>query len=272
MRVDRRKAVALLTVIVGFLCGHSASCAELQLREVKTAYGPFWPERESKVYYQGKDGLFFRFIVSGFEPTAQHGYELESRIALMNAAGDTIKLQTLPQQGPLHYGTTSVVGYAAILIDESCIPGTYTASLTVKDKTSGKTSSHSTQITVKAEEWAIAQVSIYADAEHRQATTLSGVVGETKHYALNVIGFDREGVDCQITARILGPSGSEVSKHEWSKGLKREGILPSFAVLTFGNNLAGFSAPGSYRLILTAVDRIKNRSATLELPFEIRLP
>jgi hypothetical protein len=231
-----------------------------------------WPERTANVYYQGKDGIFFRFLVHGFKLTAQEGSELESRIALVNEARETIKLQSLPLQGPLCYGKDAVIGYAGIQIDHSCVPGEYKAVLTVKDKASGESISETKPVTIKPEKWAITQVSFFADAEHRQATTLSGVVGETKHYVLKVIGFDREGVDCQIVVRVVGPSGNELSKHEWGKTLKREEIQPNWAGLTFGNNLAGFSAPGTYRLIVTATDRIRNKVATSEFPFAIRLP
>jgi hypothetical protein len=266
----KKLLVALSLFIVVVVC--QPARAELHLTDFRAAYGPLWPERTKAIYYQGKDAVFFRFILKGFKPTAQNGFELESRLALVNSAGETIRLQSLPQQGALQYGADAVIGYAGVQLDQSCVPGEYKAVVTVKDKVSGQSVSESRQVTVKAEEWAIAQVSFFADAEHRQATSLSGVVGETKHYFLGVIGFDSDGVDCQITGRILGPSGNEVSKHDWSKALKKEEIPAGAAVLTFGNNLGGFSAPGTYRLILTATDRIKGRSSSCELPFEIRLP
>jgi hypothetical protein len=272
MRGAYRNALVTLGLVLGTMIACQSARAELRLTDLKAAYGPMWPERTSAVYYQGKDALFFRFIVRGFKPTAQGGFEFESRLSLVNSAGETIKLQSLPQQGALLYGRDAVIGFAGVQLDQSCVPGEYKAVLTVKDKGSGQSVSETRPITVKAEEWAIAQVSIFTDAEHRQPTSLTGVTGETKHYFLGVIGFDAEGVDCQITGRILGPSRNEVSKHEWSKTLKKEEIPAGAAVLTFSNNLGGFSAPGTYRLILTATDRIKGQSSTCELPFEIRLP
>jgi hypothetical protein len=266
------KSLGLIGIMVGTLISCQPAHAQLQLSNVKAAYGPFWPERKSAIYYQGKDGLFVRFVLSGFKPNAQGGFELNSQITLLNSAGETIKLQSLPLQGPLEYGKKAVVGYATLLIDESCVPGEYKAVVTVKDKVSGESASESMQIVVRSEEWAIVRVGFFADPEHHIATTLSGVLGESKGYTLGVIGFDHEGVDCQIGIRILGPAGEEISKHEWEKGLKKEEIQPAFSVLTFSNNLAGFSAPGSYRLVITATDRIKDRSASCEFPFEIRLP
>ena len=272
MRGIRLRALGITGLLIGTLVADQPAHAQLQLSNVKAAYGPFWPEREPAVYYQGKDGLFVRFVLSGFKPNAQGGFELNSQITLLNSAGETIKLQTLPLQGPLNYGKKSVIGYAMLPIDATCLPGEYKAIVTVKDKVSGRSAAETLPVVIKTEEWAISQIGFFTDAEHHVPTSLSGIVGETKWYTVGVIGFDHEGVDCQISVRILGPAGDEVSRHEWEKGLKKEEIQPAFSVLTFSNNLAGFSAPGSYRLVITATDRIKNRSASCEFPFEIRLP
>src|SRR5262249_52287621 len=118
-------------LLIGTLVADQPAHAQLQLSNVKAAYGPFWPERKSAVYYQGKDGLFVRFVLSGFKPNAQGGFELNSQIALLNSVGETVKLQSLPLQGPLEYGKKAVVGYATLLIDESCVPGEYKAVVTV---------------------------------------------------------------------------------------------------------------------------------------------
>jgi hypothetical protein len=272
MRGISIKALGIVGLLIGMLIADQPARAQLQLSNFNAAYGPFWPERKSTTYYQGKDGLFVRFVLSGFKPNDQGGFEVTSQIALENSAGETIKLQTLPLQGPLNYGKKSVIGYAMLPIDATCLPGEYKAIVTVKDKVSGQSAADTLPVVIKAEEWAISQIGFFTDVEHRVPTSLSGIVGETKWYTVGVIGFDHEGVDCQISVRILGPAGVEISKYEWDKGLKKEEIQSAFSVLTFSNNLAGFSAPGKYRLVITATDRIKNRRASCEFPFEIRLP
>jgi hypothetical protein len=272
MRGFISKAAVFSSLIAASLCASPAAYADLKLSDVQPAYGPFWPERKSPVYYQGNDGLFVRYILNGFQPNAQGGFELSSQITLLNSAGETVKLQTLPLQGTPMFGKKCVVGYATLQFDAACVPGDYKAVVTVKDKVSGQSVSQTMPITVKAEEWAITHVGFFADPDHRVQTTLSGVVGESKGYALGIIGFDHDRVDCRIGVRILAADGEEISKHEWDKGLKREEIQPNFAAITFSNNLGGFSAPGKYRLIITAFDKLKNRTASCEFPFEIRLP
>jgi hypothetical protein len=252
----------------------AASQPELKIENIQASYGAIWPERKALVYYLPLDDISFRFLIKGLlRDRTENTIDAEIVTELRDVKDNLARLETTPWKHTVCYGGDSFIGQGVMELRDSPLPpGAYSFSVTVKDRRSLRMCNFRRGIVLKGDEWGVGRAGFFSDAGHSHQTPLSGVPGETKHFWLTVTGFDREQVNCVATVQILDQNRCPVDKpFEFTIANNDAQDLRRRRAIDVHGKLPTFTRPGDFMLLITVVDKARERVAKFEAPFHVSL-
>jgi hypothetical protein len=250
--------------------------AKLEIVKVETTQGPLGPERKQLDVYP-LDEVFFRYQVTGVKVDAEGKTDIETAIHLINPNGRKIPIEKPSVQRQLSLGGNTYTGHAALSVppSEKAPAGEYTVTVELHDRLAKESARFERKFTIKPTTFQIINPRFYRDPDGKIPAPAGGLVGETIHFKLRVIGFDKskKKVQTALTVHILGEDGKEIV--DKPRVIKAEVTSPEDAAKSTQVNFNGviyLNRPGNFTLRLTVQDVIADKSTSWETPFKVVAP
>lgn len=260
--------------LAGLLVLASTASAELELRDIQAVHGPLGPPRESLEFYP-LDEIVFRFQVAGLQTDAKGRCEAELSFRLTNPQGQMVLNQSGPVQQPLMLAGDTVPSHVRVAVGPSAPAGDYQLVVTFRDKLSNESVSFERTLTCKPATFQILTPRFSHDKEGKIPAGLRGLVGESLHFQLKVVGFDRtqEKIHTVMTAQVLDQTGAELLPEPIviNAEVTDPQQVPQVAQLNF-SGAVGLNRPGEFTLRITVEDQLGTSSDTFEAPLEVEMP
>jgi hypothetical protein len=264
----------LVTAAVVLLLGATAAHAKLEIKDIKAVHGMYGPERKDLDVLPG-DELFFRFTIDGVEVDAEGKVNCLLTVHLKDANGKELLNQNSPLQGVLALGGKTLVSSAYINFGDAVAAGAYTLTVTVEDKQGNAKAAFERKLKCVPAQFAIVAPRFFHDADNKAPSAIGGMVGESLHFRLKSIGFERTGgkIDNEMLVDVLDGAGKSVL----TKPIKAELItddaetVKKTSSLIFRGDLA-LNRAGTFTLRITVTDRLAKRSAKFEAPLKVIEP
>jgi len=264
----------LLSAAAAMLLISSAAHAKLEIKDVKAVHGMYGPERKDLDVYPG-DEIFFRFSIDGVAVDADGKVNCLLTVHLEDADGKELLNQRSPLQGVLALGGKSLLSSAYVNFGDAVAAGTYKLTVTVEDKQGEGKDTFTRQLKCVPAEFAIVAPRFFHDAENKAPSPIGGLVGESLHFRLKSIGFERGGgkIDNEMLVDVLDAGGKSVLTKPIHAELVTDDadMVKKASSLTFRGNLA-LNRSGTFTLRITLTDRLSKRSAKFEAPLKVMAP
>ena len=262
-------------VFLAFLLLPLPAFAKLEIKNVQPSHGLLGPARANDDVFP-LDEYFVRYQVNGIKPNADGKAELEIQVKLVGPDGKTLfERKTPPTPRPLSLGGDSLQSFGSFTFPEKAPSGEYKLTVTVRDATANETTSFERKLTCKPSSFQILMPRFFRDAEGKVAAGTTGLVGETLHYTLKVVGYDKsqKKVALLMRATILDADGKDMG----AKPMEVKGDItdPAKAAESrhamFNGNVVLHRA-GEFRLKIVVEDTLGKRTATFETPLKVLAP
>lgn len=260
-------AICLLLPLTAF--------GKLEIKNVQPSHGLLGPARESDDVYP-LDEYFVRYQVAGIKPDSEGRADLEVHAVLLNPKGEPVYDGRTPRAPrPLSLGGDTLQSFGSFTFPEKPPLGEYKLTVTVKDLTAKDSTSFERKITCKANTFQILMPRFYRDADRKVPAGMIGQTGESFHYSLKVVGYDKSQKKVALVMRttILDADGKDIG----AKPLEVKGNItdPDKAAesrqATF-DGLVALHRAGEFKLRIVVEDTLGKRTATFEMPLKVLSP
>jgi hypothetical protein len=252
------------------------AAAKMEIINIMAAQGPLGPERKTSEVYP-LDEVYFRYQVTGVKVDAEGKVDVETTMRLVNPNGKMVVEEKPPVERQLSLGGNTYTSGARLVVPaaEKAPPGEYTMTVQVRDKLGMETASFERKFTIKATTFQIIVPRFYHDADSKIPAPVGGLVGETLHFKLRAIGFDKskKKVQMALTVHVIGEDGKEVV--EKPRVIRAEQNNPEEAAKSTQVNFSGLlhlNRAGNFTLRLTVQDVISDKSTSWETPLKVGAP
>lgn len=261
--------------LLSLLAIPTLALAKLEIKNVQPSHGLLGPARESDDVYP-LDEYFVRYQVTGVKPDKDGKANLEVQAKLIGPDGKGVFDRKTPAaQRPLSLGGDSLESFGSFSFPEKAPEGEYKLTVTVHDLTANDTASFDRKLTCKPATFRILMPRFAHDAEGKVPASTIGLVGETVHYSLRVVGYDKsqKKVALVMRATIVDADGKDVG----AKALEVKGDItdPAKAAdskhATF-NGLVSLHRPGEFKLRISVEDTLGKKTVTFETPLKVLSP
>jgi hypothetical protein len=249
--------------------------AKLEIRNVQPSHGPLGPARASDDVYP-LDEYGVRYQVVGIKPDKDGKADLEIGVRLAHADGKAgYETKPTARRFDLSLGGDTVQTYGFVNFTERSPLGGYTLTVTVRDRTSGESTSFERKLTLKPTEFRIVVLRFSHDPEGKVPAGTTLLAGDTLHYQFKAIGFDRslKRVALLMKVQVLDADGKDVGAKPLV--VKSEVTDPAKAADARFVPLAGqavMNRPGEFRLKITVEDMLGDKTTTFETPLKVLQP
>ena len=154
-----------------------------------------------------------RYQVAGIKPDRDGKADLEIHAKLVGPDGKTMfDRKTPPAPRPLSLGGDSLQTFGSFTFPEKASPGEYKLTVTVRDLTANEATSFERKLVCKTTTFQILMPRFFHDAEGTMPAGTTGLVGQTLHYSIKVVGYDRSQKKVALTMRatILDADGKDI--------------------------------------------------------------
>jgi hypothetical protein len=265
----------ILTILVLAVSTAPAS-AKLEITNIVATQGPLGPERKTTEVYP-LDEVFFRYQVTGVKVDAEGKADVETIMRLVNPNGRMVLEEKPVVERQLSLGGNTYTAGARLTVPpaEKAPPGEYTLTVQVRDKLGMETASFERKFTIKATTFQIIVPRFFHDADSKIPAPAGGLVGQTLHFKLRAIGFDKskKKVQMALTVHVIGEDGKEVV--EKPRVIRAEQNNPEEAAKSTQVNFSGLlhlNRAGNFTLRLTVQDVIGDKSTSWETPLKVSAP
>jgi hypothetical protein len=265
----------LASLLVCFVVAAPAS-AKLEIVNVEAAHGYLGPERKVLEIYP-QDELLVRYRVTGVQVDAAGKTDVESETKLINPRGKTV-FETKPTiREELSLGGNTFPSFTVLDVPppDKAPPGEYTLIVQVRDRISKETASFERKLTVKPVSFQIVIPRFFRDADAKVPTNVGGLVGESLHFKLRVIGFDKSKKKAHVTLKVqvLDSDGKDVTEKPYVIDAKVDNSeeVARISFLKF-HHPTYLNRPGNFILRLTAEDMFGNQKSVFETPLKVIAP
>jgi hypothetical protein len=262
-------------VLVGLLLTPFAAFAKLEIKNVQPAHGLLGPARESDDVYP-LDEYFVRYQVAGIQPDKEGRADLEVHAKLLGPDGKPVfERVTPPAPRPLSLGGDTLQTFGSFTFPEKAPLGEYKLIVTVKDLTSKESTSFERKITCKATTFQILMPRFSRDTEGKMPAGTVGLAGETLHYALRVVGYDKSSkqVALLMRATVLDADGKDIgAKPAEVHGDINDPVKAIESRYAAFDGVLALHRAGEFKLRITVEDTIGKRTATFETPLKVLSP
>lgn len=249
--------------------------AKLEIKNVQPSHGLLGPARESDDVFP-LDEYFVRYQVTGIKPDKDGKADLTTTVQLTNSEGKVVyEPEPKGKRIDLFQGGDTVQTSGFVTFSEKVPLGEYKLTVTVKDLTSKEAASFDRKLTCKPAKFQILIPRFARDADSKVPAGTTGLVGETLHYSLKVVGYDKsqKKVALVMRATIVDGDGKDVG----AKPLEVKGDItdPAKAAdskhATF-NGLVSLHRAGGFKLRIVVEDTLGKKTATFETPLKVLAP
>jgi hypothetical protein len=264
-----------ICTILALLVLSTSAFAKLEIKNIQPSHGLLGPARANDDVFP-LDEYFVRYQVTGIKANADGKAELEVHAKLVGPDGKTLfDRKTPPTPRPLSLGGDSLQSFGSFTFPEKAPSGEYMLTLTVRDVTSKETTSFERKITCKPTSFQILMPRFFHDADGKFPAGTTGLVGETLHYTIKVVGYDRsqKKVALLMRATILDADGKDIgAKPMEVKGdITDAGKAVESRHAMFNGNVVLHRA-GEFKLRVVVEDTLGKRTATFETPIKAIAP
>lgn len=250
--------------------------AKLELTKIQPAHGFFGPERESLEVYP-LDELLIRYTIEGVKLDAEGKTDVETVVRLVNPNGRMVFEQKNTIQRNLSLGGNSFPTFAVLQvpIPDKAPVGEYVLTVQVRDRLAAETASFERKLTCKAPTFRILAPRFFRDPEGKIPAAVGGVVGESLHYRMRLIGFDvsQKKVSTQLTMQVVDAQGKDVLEKPiiTKAGLSNPDEVAKATQVNF-NGMLTLNRAGEFTLRMTVEDLIGKQKAVFETKLKVTAP
>lgn len=249
--------------------------AKLEIKNVQPSHGLLGPARESDDVFP-LDEYFVRYQVTGIKPDKDGKADLEVHAKLIGPDGKALFDRKTPAtQRPLSLGGDSLQSFGSFSFPEKAPPGEYKLTVTVRDLTANDSASFDRKLTCKPATFQILIPRFAHDAEGKVLAGTTGLLGETLHYSVKVVGYDKSQKKVAITMRatVVDAAGKDVG----AKPLEVKGDITDPAKAAESkhamfNGLVSLHRAGEFKLRIIVEDTLGKKTATFETPLKVLAP
>ncbi len=252
----------------------SPAFAEVRIEGVQAAYGPLGPERTT-LAVQPLEELLFRYRITGLEPDTDGRARGELRVVVTDGAGKEVLHRKSAVDGLPVLGGGTLPGTASVRLPATAPPGEYTLTVTYTPSGPPRPAAFRRKLSLKPAGFALLDPRFFHDPEHRVRAPAGGLVGQTLHFRVNVVGLDRAGgkAVASMEVRVLDPDGEEVLarpiRAEISTADPEE--VKRAEVVTFRGQMA-LTRAGKFKLRITVADGVAGKKVTFETLLAVTSP
>ena len=254
--------VPALTVLLWF----TGTAQALELKNVRSVYGPFGPDRSDNKFLPG-DFLFVTFDMDDvqIEPkTNKAKYRIT--MEMVDSKGSLVFSRSKTDEAALGLGGRQLPGFADVLIGIDQAPGKYTLKVTAKDVLANAVKAFTYPFEVEPETFGFVRVGSPAAAFTGQSHILNfAVIGMARN--------DKKMPSVDIQMHVLDEAGKTVYSQSSTipKDLPEEeqskiATVPFTPPLTYGMFL---NRPGRFTIELEGTDNLGKKSAKLRFPLTV---
>jgi len=266
-------ARSMLAFVV-FLLWATTAHAKLQIANIKAAYGPLGPERQSQVYYPG-DEVVFRYLLTGVRSNAKGEANVAIFVQIADASGKILQKTTTPTKGVVALGGGFVPGTAQAALGDSMKPGTYRLAVTATDNLSGETASFDRDITLEKTTFISVTQRFFLDAEGKLPGSAGGLVGQPLYYRLGLIGFDRSQgrIETRMELDVLDEERAHVLAKPTKGAYKNADRAKAARISQVSfSGLMVLNRAGNFTLRFTFTDAVSGQTSRFEVPIKVTDP
>ncbi|MCE9534532.1 MAG: hypothetical protein K8T89_25930 [Planctomycetes bacterium] len=256
------------------LLGTAPVWGKLEITKMEGAQGPLGPVRETLDFYP-LDEILFRYQVAGAKTDADGKTDVEVEMKLTSPTGKKVFDTKNTAKRLLSLGANTYPAFVIMNVPENAPPGEYTLSLNLTDRIGKETATIERKLTCKPISFQIVAIRFWRDPDGKIPAPAGGMVGESVHFKLRVIGFDKSKKKVQTTLSItvLDDKGKPV--HEKPQIIKAELNNPDDAVKATQVNYNGLlylNRAGNFTLVLAVDDVLGDKKVKFETPLKVLAP
>jgi hypothetical protein len=252
------------------LCLAGAQEQKLEIDNARLTYGHLGALRPKGGGSLPGDTAHFSFEIKNLKLDDSGKASYSIAIEIRDEAG-----KLLYEQRPYNsvaqnfFGGNSLPCSAHVEIPFDSKPGAVDWKVTVVDRTTRQTASVTGKGKVRAADFGIIQVGLFADAEFRTPMSAVGVVGDSAYLQFSAVGFGREKKqpDVHVSMRILDEQGKPTLAKALT-GKIDSGVAADARVLPMQFSLT-MNRAGRFTIELTAEDRILGKTASISYAIRV---
>jgi len=248
--------------------------ANLEIRDIKAAYGPLGSERTSLDVTPG-DTIFFRFAITGVRTDAAGRADGEVLVQLTNAAGKTLSENKEPAGGLLALGGQTFPGNAQVTFGTDAPAGEYTMTVTVRDKIGKASAAFERKLTCTKPAFALVQIGFSRDEKGDIPAAAIGTLGETLFVRCKAVGFERTKAKPHVVfaMQVVDGRGKPQLPEPVQVDFTAEdaGQIAKIGLVDFKGSLA-LNRTGDFRVHVEATDEAGKQKAEFFAPLRVTGP
>jgi hypothetical protein len=248
--------------------------ANLEIRDVKAAYGPLGPERKSLEITPG-DTIYFRFAITGVRTDAAGRADGEVRVRLTNSAGKTVVENKEPAGGLLALGGQMFPGNAQVTFGPDAPAGDYKVAVTVRDNIGKADASFERTLTIAKPAFALVQIGFSRDEKGNIPCTAGGTLGEILYVRCKAVGFERAKAQPHVvfSMQVLDARGKPQLPEPVRVDFTTEdpGQIAKIGLVDFKGVLS-LNRTGDFRVRVEATDEAGKQKSEFVMPLRVTTP
>ena len=254
-------------LILGFAGGLRA---EVKIEHIQAANGPYWPSISNAVYHPG-DIVSFRYLVTGMKLDSKKMIDGSVSYTVTDSKGKKVEGKSQPWTYAPALGKGTAPHMTAFDVTDTYQPGEYKVHVEVKDHISEEKVSFDRMVTIRPSEWAISAVAFFHDPEGRHPACLDAHVGEQIYYKMKIVGYDKTRIDAELEMEMLDKDGKDIGIKPFTQVFINNNtkLIESVPFLMAEGALPSFSRPGEFKLKITMIDHVNEKTAVYEAPVRV---
>ncbi len=251
------------------------AAAQLEIRDIKAAYGPLGPERTSLAVVPG-DEVVFRYTIAGIRTDEAGSARGELRLRLTGAEGKVLIDNMEALGGVLALGGQTLPGTARVSFGPDTPAGDYTLRVTIRDTLGAASASFERKLTCTKPAFALVQINFSQDEAGDIASAVGGTVGQTLHVHCKAVGFARTAAArprVVFTLQVSDTDGKPLIPRPVRATFAPENAeqAANIELVDFNGRLV-LNRIGEFRLHLSAMDEVSKQTAEFVTPLRVTAP
>jgi hypothetical protein len=251
------------------------AAAQLEIRDIKAAYGPLGPERTSLAVVPG-DEIVFRYMIAGIRTDEAGRFQGELRLRLTGPDNKVLLDNKQAMGGVLALGGQMLPGTAQVSFAPDMPPGDYNLSVTISDKLGAGSASFERKLTCTKPALALVRLRFSQDEAGDIPSVAGGILGQTLHIQYKAVGFARtrtklgvvftlQALDTEGKPLMPQPMRVEFSSDDAAQIADLDDFVDFKGLLTLHR-------VGEFRLHLSVTDVVSKQKAEFVTPLRVTAP
>jgi hypothetical protein len=250
------------------------AAAQLEIRDIKAAYGPLGPERTSLAVVPG-DEVVFRYMIAGIRTDEAGRARGELRMRLTGPDGKVLIDNKEAMGGVLALGGQTLPGTAQVSFAPDMPPGDYKLVMTIRDTLGAASASFERTLTCTKPAFAMVRLRFSQDEAGEIASGAGGILGQTLHIQCKAVGFARTRTKLGVvfTLQVLDTEGKPLMPKPMRVEISsQDAEKVAEAVSVDYQGRLTLNRAGAFRLHISATDMVSNQKAEFVAPLRVTAP